>query len=1028
MANQTITGTNENYDSAAIAGLLNGESITINGGSLTINSDVRWNQQAAVFGTITCSATLGGSVLFDGTQVWELYFNASTGNVPAQGALGANGVLGGTSAATGELLRVWATGALDPSAAGGAMPANGWIKLRSKVGNFQAGEVVTLPGGATITITGAGRRSWIHVVGRESVTITLSKLNESSMTGDWYELGTTNGLDDQTFQFPVADYCPAIQIETAVGSNQYEWWLHAPEGLRWGTATQYVATDVRGKYFGINPATGVITIARRATNACGFKPIAGLKVRIPNIICSSAPITNYAINSFNSTVIPNRFRWFLGTNNPNIYIDKVCSNWYFQPTSPNNVTITNSALMPYVYVLQGTGTITYDNLGIGCTPFVYSINIGMQIAQCVTAVSVSNVRIGVVAGPADSSSTTNISNCYNITFTNVQLEIFGATTSVDRAFATYTLLTSRCGAMTVNNLTMIGGGALLNTHLEPVTVTDIKYADKLNGTTNATIPLSALAISTSPKLKVSGPFEWFGGLSGVACYSTLISFASGSADCIVENIGTAAAPLDFQNITDRLVSISSSKKTIIRRCYSQNVRNNNFVVVTIDCTETVVDNCATDYTDTQQLLGTNSKFRGIKATLSAGALTAISGSEFMDLFTSATTGQVVFVANSPTAISGTDIVTVLGPNANFTGSGSLVMPNVNDSVTWTMSYFALGHTALQNTTPSFIGTNPANFTIEFQYDTGSGFNGTWLAATGANLSGIGAINPATGIKLKVRATVNTASATNAISFLRIDTTTTATDQNTLYPFPFDGIGVIENIVAGSRIQIYNEDTSTELANVIMTGTTYTYSYYVGTQISVGDSIRIRVTKLGCIPQTLIAIATSTGFSAAGNQSADVIYNSNGIDGSSVTEFTADFPNVEVDVSDPDNVTTPQRIYAWMRYIETTEDGIRLWFNAISANDEVNYVIDQSIADIKLDNLSATPVQIIGARLYRLDQSTVIAAASNSIQMDPDRVYSIGGSAADIWDYPTASATTAGSVGEQVAKKLLTTNSFLALKD
>jgi hypothetical protein len=183
-----------------------------------------------------------------------------------------------------------------------------------------------------------------------------------------------------------------------------------------------------------------------------------------------------------------------------------------------------------------------------------------------------------------------------------------------------------------------------------------------------------------------------------------------------------------------------------------------------------------------------------------------------------------------------------------------------------------------------------------------------------------------------------------------------------------------------------------------------------------------------LPYIILSNATATGFAATANQSADVIYNSNGIDGSTITEFTEDYPNIEVDISDPDNVTTPQRIYAWMRYVETTPDGIRFWFNAISANDEVNYVIDQSIADIKLDNLSATPVQIIGGRLYRLDESTVIASASNSIQMDPARVYSLGGSAADIWSYPTASATSAGSMGEQVAKKLLTMNKFLALQE
>lgn len=131
MANQTVT-TAVNYDAASISGLLDGETLTINAGSVTINADVRWNQQAAVFGAVSISSTLGGSFLIDGTQVWEVPFSASTGNVPTQAALGSNGVTGGTSGASGELTRVWATGSLTPATAGGAMPSNGFIKLRSR--------------------------------------------------------------------------------------------------------------------------------------------------------------------------------------------------------------------------------------------------------------------------------------------------------------------------------------------------------------------------------------------------------------------------------------------------------------------------------------------------------------------------------------------------------------------------------------------------------------------------------------------------------------------------------------------------------------------------------------------------------------------------------------------------------------------------------------------------------------------------------------------------------------------------------
>ncbi|MFN3332795.1 MAG: hypothetical protein ACK47M_09825, partial [Caldilinea sp.] len=302
MANQTVT-TVVNYDDASISGLLNGEAITINGGSVTIDADVRWNQQAAVFGNVTLSASLGGSFLLDGTRVWEVPFSASSGNVPTQAALGSNGVTGGTSGATGELTRVWATGSLTPEAAGGAMPAAGFIKLRSKTGDFSAGEVITLPGGATVTASGAGQRSWIHVVGRGTTTstaslLTIPRLGIFEASGDWYELGTTNGADNQTFQYPVADQCPAIWIETAPASGVYEVWLNA--GDRW--LNNAVATgDRRGMFFGCDAATGVITIALRGGSNAGLKPPSGCRVRIPNIIMSQA---NGTLPNYDANILP----------------------------------------------------------------------------------------------------------------------------------------------------------------------------------------------------------------------------------------------------------------------------------------------------------------------------------------------------------------------------------------------------------------------------------------------------------------------------------------------------------------------------------------------------------------------------------------------------------------------------------------------------------------------------------------------------------------------------------------------------
>ena len=299
MADQTIT-TNTNFDDASISGLLNGENITINSGAvLTINADVRWNQQAAVPNNITIN---NGDLLIDGTQVWEIPFSASTGNVPTQNALGSNGVTGGTSGATGELTRVWATGSLEPSAAGGAMPATGYIKLRSRTGTFQSGETITLPGGATITASSAGKRSWLHFVGREQISgvggraTAASSLGRILVTGDWYELGTSNGASGQTFQHYVQDYCPCLQVETAAGSGVYQWWGAC--AVSDFSATN-VATDARGRFYS-STSTGAITFGGATF---GILPPNGAKIRVPNVHASSAVSALTVTGSISGTVL-----------------------------------------------------------------------------------------------------------------------------------------------------------------------------------------------------------------------------------------------------------------------------------------------------------------------------------------------------------------------------------------------------------------------------------------------------------------------------------------------------------------------------------------------------------------------------------------------------------------------------------------------------------------------------------------------------------------------------------------------------
>jgi hypothetical protein len=215
-----------------------------------------------------------------------------------------------------------------------------------------------------------------------------------------------------------------------------------------------------------------------------------------------------------------------------------------------------------------------------------------------------------------------------------------------------------------------------------------------------------------------------------------------------------------------------------------------------------------------------------------------------------------------------------------------------------------------------------------------------------------------------------------------------------------------NIIVGSRVQLYDTTNNVELFNGVLAGALNYQHTFVG-----NITVRLRATYqsglTAKLPVEATGLLTATGLSFLNSQTDDGVYIGNLINGSTVTEYTPDYPNVQVDVAGG-STTTVQRLYNWSTYNETTADGIRYLFAAISAIDAVNYLIDQAILDVKLDNTGATPVVISGGVITRKDGTTVIAATSGSIQIDPAKAY-VANSAEISIDLQTIKNYTAASV-------------------
>ena len=154
--------------------------------------------------------------------------------------------------------------------------------------------------------------------------------------------------------------------------------------------------------------------------------------------------------------------------------------------------------------------------------------------------------------------------------------------------------------------------------------------------------------------------------------------------------------------------------------------------------------------------------------------------------------------------------------------------------------------------------------------------------------------------------------------------------------------------------------------------------------NIGDSVRIRATCAAStgafLPFVNTTIANEGGFSIRVNQQPDTIYNNNGIDGSDANYDTAtltltpDYTNLQIDVLDSDTtgVVTVQQIYAKYAYLITTTQGIENFFGAITAENTSNYRINTDVVDLKIQNISANDTILTGARLYRSDNTTVLA--------------------------------------------------------
>lgn len=265
--------------------------------------------------------------------------------------------------------------------------------------------------------------------------------------------------------------------------------------------------------------------------------------------------------------------------------------------------------------------------------------------------------------------------------------------------------------------------------------------------------------------------------------------------------------------------------------------------------------------------------------------------------------------------------------------------------------------------------------------------------------------------------------------------TMTADDGTTYSTPTYQSVTITGLTANSRVQLYDNTSSTELYNAVVAGTSLVWTD--SSPASASRSIRLRVayctssTANQFIDQTIGTCgitSTDSSISYLVNPTVNSVYIANLIDGTSISDCSITGTSLHVDINT--GSTTWQHIYAFMTYWLYTSGGIRDQYLEMTAIDQTNYVFLTAHGSFKVKNVTSPSVPLLitggnaapdtgavtdildttGGTIFCIEETVVpftYSTGSGLSTAEHNKLFSIP---QDVWDTPTSSITTSGSVG------------------
>lgn len=608
----------------------------------------------------------------------------------------------------------------------------------------------------------------------------------------------------------------------------------------------------------------------------GYIPSSGLRTRVPNIFLRQCATGSRATNAAPHATITTRPE-FITTSAGAIDAEYLYGDWYLNFLQPYSVHLNHVASFESILIQECATALDVNDTNLS----MYSatdIN-ALNCASNFSGGTISNCHL--VRGNVPNTNDHNIviTACKDLEFINVKSGILQFARS-----SGYSFVITSCNNVILSRCTSTNSTTISLVTSKDITIRDLNWVDRFMGQTNATAASYCVTIGAGiVNTVIDGiTFGYSGVVADVHPYAGLVSFTA-TVNTTIRNAGSRSSMLSGGSIPlwrmGILFATGGNNDTVkIQRIYVESLTTRAGILTQLNTDTgitlesvfnyqyTTTAGAATNYTVTPLFLNANHK--GIGAALnSVTPQVSVYGTHWIDLFTTDTVGRVIAVMNEPTTETSsysTLSVTGLG---GFTSAGTLSLQTVNDEYILECPHWILGHTGFANSNATVTGTNVTyvsgpdygNHDIYYQIDTGSGWNGSWKDLTGTNLSGE-AIS-ATGFRFKLRIVCDNAATNNAVSFIRVDTTTDSTAQgDNLYPLDLASV-TINNPVLGSSYEIYNVSTATQLSSGVIVSDPQTVSVLA----SANQTLRIRLRR----SKGMLLYTTQTANFGVGNILAGV---------------------------------------------------------------------------------------------------------------------------------------------------------------